>query len=375
MSSTTTALKSSVTSSESILPTLTPATLTSSPGIDEAGVVEDRAHLVGLLAAVAREQHDGDRDGDHEQDGDEDAHQGPGSTRLGSQSSGPRLPLSVYGAELSGGPLAGGARAALEHAGLAAPSMRSDGGIGVSTPPAGLSVNVERVEDRLDAREVAVGVVVGGALAEVAQPADEVRRVRADELEHRLRALERRRGPPGRPASRPAAATASCASPRRGRCRGRRGGSACCRSRIVGRASRTSGRSSRRNGARSLVAGLDSATSTSRSSSVARRFTNVVLARRSVVGSSSSARESATFSAAIAPAVAFALLTRPERSSRRSATAVTALRGVHEEAGQRALVLGDLVGEHARGRQQRVEVLGRLADLLALALVLRRRSP
>ena len=57
---------------------------------------------------------------------------------------------------------------------------------------------------------------------------------------------------------------------------------------------------------------------------MARRFTNVVLARRNVVGSSSSARENASFSAAIAPAVAFALVTRPERSSRRSATAVTA---------------------------------------------------
>ena len=50
-----------------------------------------------------------------------------------------------------------------------------------------------------------------------------------------------------------------------------------------------SGRSSRRNGARSLVAGLESATSGSRSSSVARRFTNVELPRRSVVGSSASA--------------------------------------------------------------------------------------
>ena len=38
---------------------------------------------------------------------------------------------------------------------------------------------LEGVEDRLDAGEVAVGVVVDGALAEVAEPADEVRRVRA----------------------------------------------------------------------------------------------------------------------------------------------------------------------------------------------------
>ncbi len=93
------------------------------------------------------------------------------------------------------------------------------------------------------------------------------------------------------------------------------------RSRIVGRDSATSGRSSRRNGARSRVAGLDSATSTSRSSSVARRFTNVVLARRSVVGSSPRARPSAAFSEPIAAAVAFALPTSEERSSRRSAIA------------------------------------------------------
>ena len=146
------------------------------------------------------------------------------------------------------------------------------------------------------------------------------------------------------------------------------------RSRIVGRASRTSGRSSRRNGARSFVAGLDSATSTSRSSSVARRFTNVVLARRSVVGSSSSARESATFSAAIAPAVAFALPTRPARSSRRSATAVTAREELTMKRVSAPSSSVTWLDQHARGRQQRVEVLGRLADLLALALVLGREA-
>ncbi len=57
---------------------------------------------------------------------------------------------------------------------------------------------------------------------------------------------------------------------------------------------------------------------------MARRFTNVVLARRSVVGRSSSARDSAASSAAIAPVVALALPTRSARSSRRSAIAVTA---------------------------------------------------
>ena len=104
---------------------------------------------------------------------------------------------------------------------------------------------------------------------------------------------------------------------------------------------------------------------------MARRFTNVVLARRSVVGSSSSARDSATFSSAIAPAVALALRDQAGEVVAALGDRGHRARGVHEEARQRALVLGDLVGEHARGRQQRVEVLGRLADLLALALVLR----
>ena len=52
-------------------------------------------------------------------------------------------------------------------------------------------VQLEGVEDRLDARVVAVGVVVGGADAEVAEPADELGDVRADELEHRLALLQR----------------------------------------------------------------------------------------------------------------------------------------------------------------------------------------
>src|SRR4029079_994079 len=105
----------------------------------EARVVEDRAHLVGLLAA-ARGEHHGDRHDDHEEDGDDDPHQGPGSTRLGSQSSGPRLPLSVYGAELSSVRwLAAPGQRLITP--VSTPSMRWEGGIGVSTPPAGLSAN------------------------------------------------------------------------------------------------------------------------------------------------------------------------------------------------------------------------------------------
>jgi hypothetical protein len=97
------------------------------------------------------------------------------------------------------------------------------------------------------------------------------------------------------------------------------------RSPIVGRALARRGRSSRRNGASLRVAGFDTSTSCSRSSSVERRFTNVVLPLRSVSGSSSRARSSAALSAPIAPKAVFALLTRSARSSRRSAIADTAV--------------------------------------------------
>ena len=71
----------------------------------------------------------------------------------------------------------------------------------------------------------------------------------------------------------------------------------------------------------SFVAGLDAATRASRSPSVERRFTNVVLPLRRVPGSTSSVRPSAWFSAAIAPNVVLVLPTSWERSSRRSAIA------------------------------------------------------
>ena len=95
------------------------------------------------------------------------------------------------------------------------------------------------------------------------------------------------------------------------------------RSRTVGRASATSGRRTRRKGASRFVAGLDAVTSGSRSSRVERRFTNVVLPLRSVVGSCSSARESEAFSLEIAPIVVLALPTRAERSLRRAASVET----------------------------------------------------
>ena len=157
-------------------------------GDHEAGVVEDRADLVVLafLAAPEDEDHHGGGRGDQQDDGGDAGH-GPGSTRLGSQS---RPPPSVNGADPSAGRCDGGARAAADDAGLDAVHPVG-GGHGREQAAGRVVGELERVEDRLDAREVAVGVVVGGALAEAADPADEVRRVGPRELEHRLGAHER----------------------------------------------------------------------------------------------------------------------------------------------------------------------------------------
>jgi hypothetical protein len=85
----------------------------------------------------------------------------------------------------------------------------------------------------------------------------------------------------------------------------------------------TTGLTWRRNGARSLVERFAVATRGSRSSRVGRRLAKVVLAWRRAGGRALRARSNATFSSAIAPRNWLPLETRPERSSRRSATAVT----------------------------------------------------
>ena len=118
------------------------------------------------------------------------------------------------------------------------------------------------------------------------------------------------------------------------------------------------------------MAGLDTATSTSRSSSVARRLTNVVLARRSVVGSRPSARASAAFSAPIAAAVSLALPTSCGQLVAALGDRGDRARGVDQELRQRRLVLGHLLHEPARAGEDRVEVLRGLAGLFALARVL-----
>ena len=149
---------------------------------------------------------------------------GPATTWVGSQSRLP--PESRYGAEPSTGGLAGRARAAAQHAGLQAGEALGDRQRHELRRAGGQLVELEGVEDRLDARVVAVGVVVGGADAEVAEPADELRDVRADELEHRLALLQRARAVRRTPGWRPSGSRAACAWRRPGRCRRRAGGRA-----------------------------------------------------------------------------------------------------------------------------------------------------
>ena len=223
---------------------------------------------------------------------------GPGSTWLGSQSSVPDT--SRHGAEPSGGGLGGGARAAAQLVGHVAVEalVRVQRRQHAARRVVG---ELEGVEDRLDARVVAVRVVVGGARPPKSRSQPVISGVYGpDELEHGLEALQRlaavAEGRRGDALQRRAAR----AWPRPGRCRAPGGARAGAGRGPSAWPPPASGRRSRRNGARSFVAGLDSATSTSRSSSVARRLTKVVLARRSVVGSSPSASTSATFSEPIA---------------------------------------------------------------------------
>ena len=97
------------------------------------------------------------------------------------------------------------------------------------------------------------------------------------------------------------------------------------RLRNVGRASRASGRSWARNGRSFLATGLDSRTSGSTSSSVARRFTNVVFARRMNGGSSWIASSRLFDWRPIACVVVARWSTRPDRSARREARSPVSL--------------------------------------------------
>ena len=182
MRSTTAALWSGVTSSDSILPTLTPGDLHVLARDDREGVHEDRAHAVvrrRRRSAPVPKRPARRRRASTRGDGEEALH-GPGSTRLGSQSSEPSA--SRNGRRAVRRRLRGRARAAPDLAGLQAGQAlaRRDRRQRAARRVVGERVGVE---DRLDAREVAVGVVVRRAHAEVAQPADEVGRVGPDELD------------------------------------------------------------------------------------------------------------------------------------------------------------------------------------------------
>ena len=116
--------------------------------------------------------------------------------------------------------------------------------------------------------------------------------------------------------------------------------------------------------------GFDSLTSLSRSSSVLRRFTKVVFALRSVLGSSSSARWRATFSSPMARIAEFVLLTSSVRSPRRDGDRRDRVGAVLDELLEHLLVERQLLGQPRRASQEGPEVLDALAGLDAAAVVL-----
>ena len=224
---------------------------------------------------------------------------------------------------------------------------------------------------------MAVGVVVGGRLAEVVEPAGELGRVGADELEHRLALPQRLRRVLEASGWRPAAARGSLrvASSRSLSAPGRV--TSVRRSWIVGprvvhqRAQLAQER--REVLGRRLGLGDQHVEVVERRAQVDERRVGApqrgrqqperlrerdVLASRSPPPSRSCCR----------PASA--------RSSRRSATAVTAREELTMKSVSVPSSCGELVDELARGRQERVEVLGRLGrPPCRLPVVLRRRSP
>ena len=148
----------------------------------ERGVVEDRAHAVA--AAVARSSPSRTRPGRRPRRSTaamaSRRFMGRGARSRG-RSRGCRC-TSRHGALPSAGACEAPPGQRATAVGLVGtPGTRWAGGHG-GQEVRGLVV-AEGVEDRADARVVAVRVVVGRALAEVAEPADEVRRVRAEERE------------------------------------------------------------------------------------------------------------------------------------------------------------------------------------------------
>ena len=124
------------------------------------------------------------------------------------------------------------------------------------------------------------------------------------------------------------------------------------RSWTTGTARSATGRSLRRKGARSLVAGLASLTTGVRSSSVARRLTNVVFAWRRVGGNGDERAVERLFWLAIAPSAWFAFAVRAARSLLARGDRAQRPRALDEELAEAPLVAGQL-GEQAPGRRQR----------------------
>ncbi len=237
-------------------------------------------------------------------------------------------------------------------------------------------VAARRAEDRHDARVVAVGVVVRRHLAELREPAGEVGRVLARVRDHRLRAVERAdRAREHRRWSSSARRGCLRRSARSGRCSGPAARISVAQvgdrgPQVVPRAGAARGRTARACAWRASTP----RTSRSRSSSVPRRFTNVVFAFRIVPGSSSSARWSEVLSSPIAAMAWFVLTTRPARSSRRSAIARHGGGAVLQEALEHRLVERELLRQLGPLDEERSEVLGALARLGRRACRTSRRS-
>ena len=219
---------------------------------------------------------------------------------------------------------------------------------------------------------MAVGVVVGRALAEVAEPAHRARGRRAAGTRAPAGSSSARRSSWRRPGSRQALEARQLE---------RRVDEVVVRPRAVEHQRAGRGRSAARrapagaagakNGASFLVAGLEALTSGSRSSSVERRFTNVVLPRRSVVGSSASARESDVFSAAIAAGGGVRVADERRQVVAARGDRRDRARGVDDEVAVSAPSSRvDLVDQPARARQHRVEVLVDWPACLPLPVVL-----
>ena len=234
---------------------------------------------------------------------------------------------------------------------------------------------VERVEDRLDARVVAVGVVVRRRPGRSRGTSRRAPACRADELEHRL-GLDERLAAVAERGRGDALQPASCASPRSRSLSGRRGGRAC-----AGRGS--SGARRRRAGAAragtargpSWPAWTRRPARRGRRASRAGSRTSCWRAAAWSAAAAPSARASATFSAPIAARSRSCCRRGSARSSRCSASAVTS----REESTMKRVRLSSSSVTSPTSRRDvdssGLKYFAASPASRALALVLARRSP